>query len=293
MSTSMRLFIGGARGSSVVADPACRIYGGDTTALLLEHPDGGRILIDAGSGLRLVERRLAACPGAGDPAMLMTHYHLDHLLGFPSFSPIYRPGTQLRILGPAGVKSSPASIFGALMSRPFWPLELGELRADLQFEGLNPLANEEPLRINGFVIRWFPLAHPGGCLAYRISLTPDSPAVVIATDYEWDRAPPQAQAAFVTFCRTPAPPALLLMDGHYRQAELAQYRGWGHSSSEQVAAVARAVGAAQFLVTHHAPLADDVVLAARERELQAESPRGAWARQGTVYAVTSAAAGGA
>ena len=57
---------------------------------------------------------------------------------------------------------------------------------------------------------------------------------------------------------------LLVMDGQYDESEYEQYRGWGHSTWQEVAAIARDVGIKRGFVTHHSPSLNDAALERRE-----------------------------
>ena len=54
----MKLTLGGVRGSSPVAQPEFMHFGGETTAFLIEGAQGERILIDGGTGVRLLGKTL-------------------------------------------------------------------------------------------------------------------------------------------------------------------------------------------------------------------------------------------
>src|SRR5712692_4938951 len=79
----MRVRFWGARGSIPCPGPSTLRYGGNTACV--EVRCGGRLLIlDGGSGLRLLGEALAA-EGAVDADILMSHFHLDHVMGLPFF----------------------------------------------------------------------------------------------------------------------------------------------------------------------------------------------------------------
>ncbi len=84
---------------------------GTGSAFSLERYNGavvveGRFLLDAGAPVLPHMHRLGLDPGRIE-AVLLTHFHGDHLLGLPSFL-LYRAfhptGGQLPVLGPPGVR---------------------------------------------------------------------------------------------------------------------------------------------------------------------------------------------
>ena len=72
-------------------------YGGDTTSVLVEGDAGERVIIDAGTGIRQLGQRIEAGRVPRRFCFLITHYHLDHIMGLPSLSLLYRGGTKFRV----------------------------------------------------------------------------------------------------------------------------------------------------------------------------------------------------
>ncbi len=103
MSTSHDLTVRflGVRGSIPVTGPDAQA-GGNTACLEVCAGDT-RIILDAGSGLRILgnERMLH---GPRHSTILLSHLHWDHICGLPFFTPIYVPGHRVEIAsGPNGV----------------------------------------------------------------------------------------------------------------------------------------------------------------------------------------------
>jgi phosphoribosyl 1,2-cyclic phosphodiesterase len=73
-------------------------YGGDTTCVEIRTKDDRIIIVDAGTGIRRLGRRLME-EGRYSYDMIFTHAHWDHLMGFPFFQPLYTKRTRLRIQG--------------------------------------------------------------------------------------------------------------------------------------------------------------------------------------------------
>lgn len=273
----MRLYIAGSRGTIPMTAPDRAAYGGDTTCLLVTGAQGERVIVDCGSGLPALADRLGPGP---DLLVLLTHFHLDHLLGLPSFGPLYDPQARLHLVAALGEGASCRDALAGLIGSPYWPLPLADLPASLEFTDLPRAMAGEPLRRGGLEIRWAALPHPGGCAAYRIDEPATASSLVMATDAEWDEAPDDLLAAFIDLCRRPTPCDLLICDGQYDSRTIRRRRGWGHTSWARAAELARETGAAHLLLTHHDPQDDDQALARREQELQADLPRAELARQG-------------
>jgi phosphoribosyl 1,2-cyclic phosphodiesterase len=275
----MKLIIGGARGTNPVSEPRFVRYGGETTAFLIEGAGGERVLIDAGTGVRMLGERLQRTTAASSVLLLMTHYHLDHVIGLPSLSIIYSDRWTIRLAAPRRGGVSIRRAMPRIMDKPYWPLQVSDLASHVSFREL-PAVSRTGLRYGGLRIRWCPVQHPGGCTAYRVDEPATGASCVIATDVEWSLSSAAERRAFAALSRRAD---LLLFDGQYTPVEYPPRRGWGHSTWPEAVALARAVGAKKLLITHHAPANDDRRLAAIEKKVIAAWPAARLARQGAVY----------
>ena len=88
----------GARGSIPVSGREYLRYGGDTPCIEIRTGDDRIVIVDAGSGIRRLGNRLIA-EKRHDFALIFTHAHWDHIMGFPFFRPIYRSGTRIWLAG--------------------------------------------------------------------------------------------------------------------------------------------------------------------------------------------------
>ena len=89
----MKLKFYGTRGSIPICDAGFQEFGGNTTCLQITFTDANRIvIIDAGTGLRNLGRDLRAIGHKQDRIVIVfTHFHWDHIQGFPFFAPAYDP----------------------------------------------------------------------------------------------------------------------------------------------------------------------------------------------------------
>ncbi len=277
----MRVILGGVRGTSPVADKGFLRYGGETTSVLVEGAGGERVLLDAGTGLRVVGSRLDTEDQPGRILLLLTHYHLDHLLGLPSFSFLYKKGWTVEMASPVRGGWTVEQVITRILGKPFWPVQVTELQAAIHFttlSGSGPAGSSRSC--GGLEIRWCSVCHPEGCTAYRIDEPATGGSLVLATDLEWGASTAPQQEQLLRLLKRPAAVDVLLFDGNYSQAEYEHRRGWGHSTWEDAVAVARQSGARQLLITHHDPEADDEHLAASERRVAQALPGARLARGG-------------
>ena len=97
----MKLKFYGTRGSIPVCDAGFQQFGGNTTCFQITFPDMGRIhIIDAGTGLRNLGRDMRAIGHQQEDELVIafTHFHWDHMQGFPFFAPAYNPRQKITIL---------------------------------------------------------------------------------------------------------------------------------------------------------------------------------------------------
>lgn len=274
----MEIVFGGVRGTRPVVEATHAGFGGDTTCVRVCGAEGAQIILDAGTGLRNVD---AAFDHVEPVLLLLTHYHLDHVIGLPSCSLLYQPGGTLEIAAPRreGVRVSEA--IGCLLSAPFWPVPMHEMPA-LRFSDLPDESAVDGVAFGSLRVRWAAVHHRNGCHAYRIDEPSTGASFVFATDVEWPISTAEERAGLVRLCSTPTPCTLLAMDGQWSDTTYPQYRDWGHSRWEDVVEVARVGGADRALVTHHAPDATDVALDAVAARVAETAGRVGLARQGMV-----------
>lgn len=268
----LTLAVWGCRGSTPAPGPETLRYGGDTSCYALTAPCGARLVVDAGSGLRnlgAVWRR-----GGGDVStanILLTHLHVDHLLGLAAFEPL--------ILGVARVglwtvrpAAETRQAVRRLFSPPLFPTDLLEARP-VDVRRLDAAAT----RIGPFEVTAFPLSHPGGAAGFVIRAA--ARRVVFAVDHEHGHRDIDAELV-----RMAAAADLLIYDATFSAQDYPARRGWGHSTREEGVRLAAEAGARHVILTHHAPGATDAALDAAAEALAAETedggPRVTLARDG-------------
>ena len=95
----MKVKFYGVRGSIPVCDKDFVRYGGNTTCICIERvKETGMIIIDAGTGIRSLGKQLIARQVKEDIInIVFTHFHWDHIQGFPFFAPAYNKHQKIRI----------------------------------------------------------------------------------------------------------------------------------------------------------------------------------------------------
>lgn len=272
---SMRLFIGGMRGSQPCTGGTFEEFGGDTTSLLLVGSRGERLVLDAGTGMHTVARELANTE-PGEVTVLFSHYHLDHMIGLSMTPLFYRSDWSFRFIGPTFADEGVREAVTRILTPPYWPVPWEQMGASFEFA---EFATDE-IQIGHCRVRACPVPHPGGCLAYRVDDTDSCKSLVFATDIEWRNRTDAQETAFKTLCREPRPADLLIIDAHFAEADIETFAGWGHTCWEDGLSIAESLGIKQVLLGHHAPEADDTTLHALEQKAKKRMPDAALARAG-------------
>jgi phosphoribosyl 1,2-cyclic phosphodiesterase len=115
----------GVRGSVPAPGPDMNRYGGNTSCVELRTAGGDLFILDSGTGVIPLGRKLMQTPfarGGGEADIFLSHAHWDHIQGFPFFPPIFVPGNKFTIYGPARSSSMLEGILEGQMNPHFSPL---------------------------------------------------------------------------------------------------------------------------------------------------------------------------
>ena len=224
--------------------------------------NGQRVVIDGGTGLRLLGQHLLEAQAPCRMHLLLTHGHCDHLLGIPFFEPIYQETTKIIVDGWPPAFQAMTRVFDSHMGDGFFPVAFDHLKARIDY--LNFLAHDT-LDLDGVLIDSMRLNHPQGGLAFRFR--EGKHTMVFITDNELGAAKGRRIPEFVEFARECD---LLIHDAQYLPEEMAHRQGWGHSTYAEVVALAQQAKVHNLLLTHHDPIRSDAdveKIVARAREL--------------------------
>ena len=236
-------------------------HGGHTPCASVLSKSGEIIVVDAGTGIKDFGDCLARERG-GQPlrvTLLLTHFHLDHVFGFPFFAPLFMPESEITVYAPVPPEETERYL-GGLVAGRYFPVELFET-------GSRKIYRELPadgLELGGVRVSHVHLHHPQGSVAYRFE--EGGKSIVFATDTEHpdeeldhDLADLSAGAEHLVYDATYTP-------DEYENGK----RGWGHSTWLEGAKLAEAAGVGELLLSHLNPdhgddLVDGLAASARER----------------------------
>ena len=261
----MRVRVWGCRGSLAAPGPATVRYGGNTSCLEVELEEG-RLIFDAGSGIRLLGERLCDVGADRRPIhILLSHLHLDHLQGLAFFAPLWRPECELHVWGPQSPTQSLEERVATYLSPPLFPVHLSDVPSSTQFHD----APDDPWELEGALVSAIPVSHNGPTLGYRVEH--DGQSVAYLPDHEPSLGIQleTLDPAWVSGYGVAAGVDVLFHDSQYSEDEYPNHVGWGHSSIDHVIAFARKVGVRQLVLFHHDPgHSDDDLERLRARALE-------------------------
>jgi phosphoribosyl 1,2-cyclic phosphodiesterase len=272
---ALRVTCWGTRGSIPAPGPATVRFGGNTSCVEV-RAGGCRLIFDAGTGIRALSGSLAAEGRPLDAHLFVSHYHWDHIQGFPFLAQLYEPATRLRVHGPMQGDVPVDEALEGQMSPLYFPVPLGAIAASVEFA----TADGSPWHGDGVRVDAYRVDHPGVTYGYRV--TSGGATAVYIPDNELGDAPDAAwYAGLVEFVRGAD---LLLHDAMLTAAEYESRRGWGHSTFAQAVALAEEAGVRRLRLFHHAPDRSDAELEAIAAEL-----RGGLAARGSALELEVAA----
>ena len=247
----MKVSLWGTRGSLAAPGADTVRYGGNTSCVSVEGPEGTWLVLDAGTGIRSLGRSLPADLKRVD--ILLTHLHMDHLQGLPFFAPVRNPEIETHIWGPASTMMSLKSRLQRYVSPPLFPVSVRDLAPSLCFHELSV----DMFEIGEFQIVAQLVIHPNPTVGYRIAhkgkavtYLPDHEPMLGAREYprspEWTSGYALAAKA-----------DLLIHDAQYSPEEYQARVGFGHSNMVQAFEFAALADVKRFVPFHHDPTHSD------------------------------------
>ncbi len=219
----------GSRGSVPVSGHEYIKYGGDTTCMEIRSKNNDLIIIDSGTGIRRLGEKLLK-ENENKITILYTHFHSDHITGFPFFKPIYKKGTTIDVLSKSFNKPSIKSIFDVVLGRPFFPVQLEDkdIKSKINFKEIT----KQTFKLGSITVSTIPLSHPkDGGLGFRFE--EDGKSFVFLTDNELGHIHPGGRPfnEYIDFCKDAD---FLIHDAEYEQKEYRKIlktseAHWGHS----------------------------------------------------------------
>lgn len=267
----MQLKFYGVRGSYPTASRDQLKYGGNTTCLHFVSRAGRHLILDGGSGIRVLGNVLMQQEfgdGQGQAAILVGHTHWDHIMGYPFFKPFYQPGNRFLVASAGQTNSHIRDIMEGQYTDLNFPVSFEYLSAEFDFLSFHA---GDRLDLGDFQVETVQLNHPGITVGYRIEA--DGACVTVFTDNGRVRevrlgdgmGGPDPDDAFaadflarLTHCVRYSD--LLVHDTQFFEYEMAGRYHWGHSTVEDAIELAHSAGVKKLALFHYDPNHSDTII---------------------------------
>lgn len=214
-------------------------------------------IIDLGSGVRalgeaLMKREFGQ--GKGRAHIFLSHFHHDHIQGWPFFSPAYVEGNQFELYAR---QSDVNQRLIQQQQAPFFPPDsLDDMRAAVNYHQLGE--KSQTICDGRMTVSSLELDHPSGAYAFRFEM--GDKILVYASDGAFpapDKGTDNPARPFIEFFRDAD---LIIIDAQFSLAESQAKRSWGHSSAVIGVELAAHAHAKRLALFHHDPYASDAAL---------------------------------
>ena len=236
----------GVRGSTAAPGPLTAKYGGNTSCIHIELETGHDLVLDAGTGIRLLGRKLAK--KSTPTNILLSHGHWDHIQGYPFFEPIYQPDRDIHVYISIESGRKLLSKLFDQMDGTHFPVRASDLPSNSfsKFKGIESELYER----EGIQVVKQQLNHPGGGVAFKINENGASCAYVTDNELEPPNTPVTNYDQWVKYLHGVD---VLIHDAQYTEDDMPHKHGWGHSLISQVRQLATDAEVGTLVMFHHDP----------------------------------------
>ncbi len=294
-STPFLVRFWGVRGSYPTTNSTTSEFGGNTSCVEVTV-DKQRLIFDAGTGIIPLGKKI--CDGASarpTAYVFLSHTHIDHVVGLCFFEPLLSAEARSFIYGPGDSQGALTRSLRQLTHSHLFPVTIDELKGRKEIHSLQggeiihftspgkkPRIDKSRFshrRDSGelTIAALKTAAHPRfGVMLYRVNFGGKS--LVYATDIEQKEG---GYAKIIEFARGVD---LLIHDAQYLTqeyySESRPKKGWGHSTIEMAAEVARRANVKRLVLFHHEPTHDDKTMRRIGRQVRRLFPATVVAREG-------------
>ncbi len=254
----MKIRFWGVRGSIASPGPKTLRYGGNTSCVAVEGENGDLIVLDAGSGFCPLGDTLMKGPfgrGQGKMTLLLSHTHLDHIIGFPFAIPVHIKGNHFTIYGPAASREGLEELHEGLVAPAYSPVyKLDNIGSTLEFRRIP----DEPFSIGDIRVTGRRFLHGVGVYSWGFKLTEGNKSLIYLPDVEYQYRRglrPNASADFIRSMDEAIEFVqgvdLLIHDAYFTLKDFVP--GWGHCRVQHAVTLAETAQVKHLVLFHHSP----------------------------------------
>lgn len=245
----MKIKFWGVRGSVPISGSS--LYGGNTSCVSVQLSDDVLLIFDAGSGIRSLGEWIESSFSGKDIFLFLSHYHWDHIQGFPFFSPLFSRNRRVHVFGASYRARKVGELLSIQMVQPYFPLGAGAFSDQVEFRELE----KSGFKDCGFRIDLFPLNHTSPVYGFRLSH--EGRILSYCTDTEnWGEDPAvfshRKDLELASFFKGSD---LLIMDSQYLPEDYK--RGWGHGTVDYAIDAGLRSQAGELVLFHYDPSYSD------------------------------------
>ncbi len=237
---SVKVAFFGVRGSFPVfrSDTS---YGVNTSCVLVSTDDTA-VMIDCGSGAYAAGRLLCSDTKMSHVSVLLSHMHLDHIMGIPCCDLFHDKGKTVDVWTRKRGKHTAKQQLETYMGAPYWPVNTDVFGANVTY---NTFEEDELLALYGNIkVDTMASNHPNECTGFRLNIGDKS--IVYALDFEHSLEATPRLIEFARGCD------LLIYDAAYTDEIYKDCVGWGHSTWSMGRMTGELCGAKRVALSHFA-----------------------------------------
>ena len=172
--------------------------------------------------------------------ILLSHLHLDHIMGLSSFPLLMDKKNNIRIFTKSRSGCDLASQIFGIFKPPYWPIDLA-LKNQAELIEIN---DKDSFRLSESIkVTPFESEHSDGTTAFRIE---GEKTVVYLLDYELN-IDAEKDKRLINYCKDSD---VILFDCTYLSEDYPSKRGWGHSTLESGMALAESSNCKKMILSH-------------------------------------------